>query len=172
MRLIDADKMQEDIVSLLETEWGYEGLRDDVAEIFKKIPTIKNNADKNEKWISIKERMPDNSGSYIVATDRGAVCTARYWENPKRWNSAKMNAHIVAWMPLPAPPEQSIKKQSLKARQIGACDFCNVSICNLDKGEAHDFRLCGDTLCYFDSNYGWEGVKIKYCPMCGAKTNG
>lgn len=61
------------------------------------------------EWISVKERLPDNSGSYIIATDRGAVCTARYWENYKRWSGAKMNTHVIAWMPLPKPPTREEK---------------------------------------------------------------
>lgn len=36
------------------------------------------------EWISVKDMMPEKSGSYFVATDRGAVCTARYWENSKQ----------------------------------------------------------------------------------------
>lgn len=49
------------------------------------------------------------------------------------------------------------------------CNFCNSKTDNWDDGERHDFLVDGDTLCYFDSQYGWEGVKIKYCPMCGRK---
>lgn len=59
------------------------------------------------EWISVKDRMPDKSGSYFVATDRGAVCTARYWENSKQWSGARLNPHIIAWMPFPAPPKEA-----------------------------------------------------------------
>ena len=36
-----------------------------------------------------------------------------------------------------------------------------------DAGGAHEFRVLGDSLYYCDSNYGWEGEKIGYCPWCG-----
>lgn len=67
------------------------------------------------------------------------------------------------------PPNEDDKKYSLRVCKSRTCNFCNDITFSLDKEEAHDFRLYGDTLCYFDSNYGWEGIKVKYCPMCGAK---
>ena len=36
-----------------------------------------------------------------------------------------------------------------------------------DAGGAHEVRVLGDSLYYCDSNYGWEGEKIGYCPWCG-----
>ena len=36
-----------------------------------------------------------------------------------------------------------------------------------DAGGAHEFRVLDDSLYYCDSNYGWEGEKIGYCPWCG-----
>lgn len=35
-----------------------------------------------------------------------------------------------------------------------------------DAGQ-HDFRIMGDGLFYFDSQLGWEGVTINFCPWCG-----
>lgn len=37
----------------------------------------------------------------------------------------------------------------------------------LDAGGAHDFRVLGDGLYYFDGAYGWEGENILFCPWCG-----
>lgn len=37
----------------------------------------------------------------------------------------------------------------------------------LDAGAAHEFRISNDTIYYCDSEYGWEGEKISYCPWCG-----
>ena len=37
----------------------------------------------------------------------------------------------------------------------------------LDAGGSHEFRVLGDSLYYCDSEYGWEGEKIGYCPWCG-----
>lgn len=37
-RLIDADALKEDIIELLEIEWGYEGIREDVSRIIDSMP--------------------------------------------------------------------------------------------------------------------------------------
>lgn len=67
-----------------------------------------------QEWIPVTERLPERTGSYIVHTDRGAVCTARFYrnlptgleyENP-HWNNSRLNKHITHWMPLPEPPKE------------------------------------------------------------------
>lgn len=40
MRLIDADALKEKIIDLLEIEWGYEGIRENVSRIIDSMPTI------------------------------------------------------------------------------------------------------------------------------------
>lgn len=40
MRLIDADALKEEIIDLLEIEWGYEGIREDVSRIIDSMPTV------------------------------------------------------------------------------------------------------------------------------------
>ena len=40
MRLIDADASKEKIIELLEIEWGYEGIREDVSRIIDSMPTM------------------------------------------------------------------------------------------------------------------------------------
>ena len=66
-----------------------------------------------QKWIPVTERLPEKTGSYIVHTDNGAVCTAKYYydlptglrfEKP-HWNSSKLAKHITHWMSLPEPPK-------------------------------------------------------------------
>lgn len=49
------------------------------------------------------------------------------------------------------------------------CEMCSTKWSEEDWGEggAHDFRVDGDTLYFFDTQFGWEGVKSKYCPFCG-----
>ena len=48
------------------------------------------------------------------------------------------------------------------------CDRCSgPEDTALDAGGAHDFRVVGDAIYYCDSDYGWEGTKIKFCPWCG-----
>lgn len=55
--------------------------------------------------------------------------------------------------------------------QWAGCEYCTAgqnmeSIENSDFS-AHEFRIDGDSILYNDSHYGWEGVKIKFCPFCG-----
>lgn len=40
MRLIDADKIVNEIAKLIAYEWGYEGIEEDVKRIFDEQPTI------------------------------------------------------------------------------------------------------------------------------------
>lgn len=40
MRLIDADKAVNEIAELIEQEWGYEGIEEDVKRIFDGQPTV------------------------------------------------------------------------------------------------------------------------------------
>lgn len=70
------------------------------------------------KWISVKERLPDEDGSYIVRTTTGAVTTARFYvgktyppthfrpteyRSPTKWQS---NRNVTHWMPLPEAPNE------------------------------------------------------------------
>lgn len=56
-----------------------------------------------------------------------------------------------------------------KLEKSEGCDFCSTEYDREDwrDGGAHDFRLDGDALCYFDAQLGWEGMKVKFCPFCG-----
>ncbi len=49
------------------------------------------------------------------------------------------------------------------------CDFCQNPDFDLNNFGAHDFRVLADTLLYHDSQLGWEGIIIHYCPMCGRR---
>jgi hypothetical protein len=53
-RLIDADVAKETIIDLLETEWGYEFIREDLNSIFDEVPTV--DAVPVEKYNALKER--------------------------------------------------------------------------------------------------------------------
>ena len=56
----------------------------------------------NGGWIPITERLPDNSGRYLVNYSSGYVSMARYYESVSKWGSTTTE-RIVAWMPLPQP---------------------------------------------------------------------
>ncbi|MDL2253335.1 hypothetical protein LJC49_04590 [Ruminococcaceae bacterium OttesenSCG-928-I18] len=54
------------------------------------------------------------------------------------------------------------------------CDFCRES--NADKtwdaGGSHEFRISEGGLYYYDEKYGWEGIAVNFCPMCGQSLRG
>ena len=60
------------------------------------------------EWISVKDRLPDANGSYIICTDRGAVCSGHYYAEGRRWNNP-YNGHVVCWQPFPEPPEEGAR---------------------------------------------------------------
>lgn len=66
------------------------------------------------KWISVNDRLPEVTGSYLVCTDKDKVCTSKFYidlptglryEDP-HWNNPSMNKHITHWAFLPEPPER------------------------------------------------------------------
>lgn len=57
-------------------------------------------------WISVKERLPETEGKYIVCTAKGSVyCTKFKGCGDTGVFKADMNTHITHWMPLPEAPE-------------------------------------------------------------------
>lgn len=66
-----------------------------------------------QQWISASDRFPERTGSYIVCTDKGAICTAKFYSDfptgfrykEQHWNNSRLNKHITHWMPLPQPPK-------------------------------------------------------------------
>ena len=59
------------------------------------------------KWISVKERLPEKAGKYIVCTRKKAVyCTAFRFFHGKGYFATDTTTHITHWMPLPEPPEE------------------------------------------------------------------
>lgn len=54
-------------------------------------------------------------------------------------------------------------------RETTFCQHCNDNGKITGEGGAHDFRIIGNAIYYYDPNFGWEGAKINYCPWCGRK---
>ncbi len=52
------------------------------------------------------------------------------------------------------------------------CDFCKETVKSWESGGAHDFRMNGNGLFYYDFQFGWEGITVNYCPMCGRRLDG
>lgn len=58
-------------------------------------------------WISVKERMPETEGKYIVCTAKSSVyCTKFKGCGDIGVFKTDTNTHITHWMPLPDAPEQ------------------------------------------------------------------
>lgn len=79
-----------------ECQWKY-----DVAAI-KELPS----AQPEQHWISCSERLPEESGMYIVTAYDGTterVTFVKYQKTLKRWDLTGARAYwrIFAWMPLP-----------------------------------------------------------------------
>ena len=51
------------------------------------------------------------------------------------------------------------------------CEFCRTVYVKGDwaDGGAHDFRLDKGVLYYHDAQFGWEGIRVNNCPMCGRR---
>lgn len=47
------------------------------------------------------------------------------------------------------------------------CERCNQSENELDRFSAHDFQIEGTDIYYYDTDDGWEGEEINFCPWCG-----
>ena len=64
-------------------------------------------------WISVKDRLPETSGYYLVCTYTAfyrTQCISKVFFDGKLWGSIrKRYANITHWMPLPEPPKEDEK---------------------------------------------------------------
>lgn len=59
------------------------------------------------RWISVKKRLPEDTGKYIVCTTKGSVyCTRFIVHSWRRDFQTDINTHITHWMPMPEPPKE------------------------------------------------------------------
>lgn len=49
------------------------------------------------------------------------------------------------------------------------CTVCNAKYVGTDWGDGmpHEYRVAEGAIFFFDSQFGWEGTEINYCPQCG-----
>lgn len=67
----------------------------------------------HRKWISVKDRLPSESGKYIVCSskdrwNKNNVYQAR-WYAGHGWGQKDKGEGITHWMPLPTPPKKKGK---------------------------------------------------------------
>lgn len=62
---------------------------------------------KEEKWIPVKERMPEESSAVLIWCPERKNIYCAYWEEKKWWifgaGWEEVTDDVVAWMPLPEP---------------------------------------------------------------------
>jgi hypothetical protein len=64
-------------------------------------------------WISVKDRLPENTGYVLAWCEEEGAISAYYWKEKDCWQSliASLQRTIVLdvthWMPLPDPPKES-----------------------------------------------------------------
>ena len=74
-----------------------EGLADDVIDIIANGLTVK-------EWVSVKDRLPEENTTVIVATDNGIVFQCLYsYDGWDLWDDNDVN--ITHWQPMPQPPK-------------------------------------------------------------------
>lgn len=61
---------------------------------------------KHGRWIPITERMPEENGAYLVATERGGVLITHYWKDGQRFSTTRSRCAITHWRERPRPPKE------------------------------------------------------------------
>lgn len=98
MRTIDADKLKLGIISQSNT--GREDYSTElICEFIDQQPTV-------EEWIPCSERLPDESGTYIVSAIDGnilRVSFAKWMPRLRTWalSGGRSYWKVKAWMPFP-----------------------------------------------------------------------
>lgn len=74
-----------------------ERLADDVIDIIDNDLTV-------QEWVSVKDRLPEENTTVIVATDDGVVFQCLYsYDGWDLWDDNDVN--ITHWQPMPQPPK-------------------------------------------------------------------
>ena len=108
MRLIDADVLERNLMMMPDEELC-EDCCYNVIKVLNKVPTIGG-------WISVKDRMPEDSRYVLVCNDDGKYMIAFYSKESIDWYYKYTNydfdlwdvheqGPVCYWMPLPTAPE-------------------------------------------------------------------
>lgn len=94
MLLIDADALYENADLNLETRWQ-------MMDAIKNAPTI-------NYWISVKDKLPELSGFYLVFRLNDGMYVEYFAQHTSTWfmEDADEDHAVAYWMPLPEAPEE------------------------------------------------------------------
>ena len=122
MRLIDADKFLKEILTAGIGKTIIEYSESDIGYMIRRQPTVGAAEFLREQWISVKNRLPDSNGLYIVtACDEGCaagegiwygtvVVPAEYYNGCWTWyeggHEYDLDGIVTHWMALPEPPQK------------------------------------------------------------------
>lgn len=71
--------------------------------------TVKEIEENHNGWISVKERLPEKAGSYLVIGKSGGAVVTRWYEPSKFYPNGHFGGncsnYIRYWMPRPEPPQ-------------------------------------------------------------------
>jgi hypothetical protein len=84
------------VIAIIQNHWW--NCRD-IDKLVNELPSV---IPQEPRWIPITERLPDNSGRYLVNYSSGYVAMAYYYESVSKWGSTATE-RIVAWQSLPEP---------------------------------------------------------------------
>ena len=64
------------------------------------------NVGSKSEWISVEERLPNESGKYICCTTKGTILIERFYQlDDGGWFSSHNFCTTTHWMPLPEAPK-------------------------------------------------------------------
>lgn len=58
-------------------------------------------------WTSVKDALPEESGSYIVCTDKSEAFMTHFYVESKHWGGKNADKHITHWMKRPKAPKEN-----------------------------------------------------------------
>ena len=105
MRLIDADKMRENLVWCKSQSSRYDNYWDDVIERLDVQPTVGG-------WVSVEDRLPGKNGRYLCRYEQdvdGKVCRCTdfgMFDSNIGEKGGWFVEKVAYWMPLPEPPKE------------------------------------------------------------------
>lgn len=94
---------RKEVIDAIYHECSGENLDIDFAKVLllqRAIKILPSVTPQEPRWIPITERLPDNSGRYLVNYSSGYVGIAHYYESVSKWGCTTTE-RIVKWMPLP-----------------------------------------------------------------------